>query len=84
MLNKLIDRVIYTCKKCGWQGSILHIWEDIKPKRCPNKRCKTHFGINPELLEVKIPETPTIILEDTPKIQVPKKKFRQKNGQQKL
>jgi hypothetical protein len=73
MLSKLVDRVVYTCKGCGWQGSILHIWEDIKPKRCPNKKCATNFNAFPDKLDIKKPEEKAQPLEE------PKKKNK-KNG----
>jgi hypothetical protein len=46
------QRIIYLCKKCGWNASITVFWPDIKPKRCGNKKCKTFFLKSPELLEV--------------------------------
>jgi hypothetical protein len=46
------ERIIYTCKKCGWSASITNYWPDIKPKRCGNKKCKTFFLKSPELLEI--------------------------------
>jgi hypothetical protein len=45
------NRIIYTCKKCGWQASITSFWPDFKPKRCANRKCKTSFLKFPELLK---------------------------------
>jgi hypothetical protein len=50
-------RIHYSCKKCGWKGSIIEAWSDLKPKRCPNKtRCKTSFIKEPEQLLIELPE----------------------------
>ena len=36
---KGFERILYTCKKCGWKVSISAVWSDIKPKMCMNKKC---------------------------------------------
>ena len=49
-------RIKYTCKNCGWSGSVVAEWQDIKPKKCPAKRCKTSFLKNPEKLQTELPK----------------------------
>lgn len=34
------QRIVYTCKKCGWKSSILVAWGDIRPKKCAGRRCQ--------------------------------------------
>jgi hypothetical protein len=49
------QRIVYTCKKCGWKGSIIADWFDFKPKKCPNRKCRLSFLKYPELLEIYNP-----------------------------
>lgn len=51
------EKTTYTCANCGWTASLHKNWADLKPKRCGNKRCKTSFQKNPDLLVIEIPET---------------------------
>jgi hypothetical protein len=66
---------------------------DIKPKKCPNKKCKTSFLLKSELLEIKNPSEPALkniekvleespdkeeALEDPPKEEKPKRDGRRK------
>ena len=48
-----MDKIVYKCKNCGWESSIPEQWADLKPKKCPNRKCKTHFLITPDSLEIK-------------------------------
>lgn len=50
------QRIIYTCKKCGWHGSIEAAWADIKPKKCLNRKCQTSFIKYPEDLIIEVPK----------------------------
>ena len=52
----MLKQIKYTCLKCNWQDSIVELWGDLKPRRCPNKRCKTSFRKNPELLKTEFPK----------------------------
>ena len=51
-----MNKIKYACKNCGWETSIWEEWEDLKPKRCMNKKCNTSFRANPEQLEITRPE----------------------------
>lgn len=51
-----MDKIKYTCNKCGWETSIRSEWSDLRPKRCMNKRCNTSFLAKPDALSVKMPE----------------------------
>jgi hypothetical protein len=54
-----MDKIEYTCKKCGWKTSIRMEWADLKPKRCCGKKnglkCKTSFLKEPEALLIEKP-----------------------------
>lgn len=54
-----MGRIIYKCKNCGSEKSLTQDWEDLKPKFCTNKKCKTSFRLNPEALEIIKPESKT-------------------------
>lgn len=57
--HQLKRYIVYTCKKCNWQTAILAQWADLKPKKCPNKKCNCFFLKEPDQLDVKLPkETP--------------------------
>jgi len=49
------QRIVYKCKDCGWQTSILASWADLKPKKCMGKKCKTSFLQSPDKLLVEKP-----------------------------
>jgi hypothetical protein len=65
----MLKQIKYTCIKCNWQGSITELWGDLKPRRCPNKRCKTSFRKNPELLKVELPKKELIPADVTAAIE---------------
>jgi len=59
-----MNKVIFTCKNCGWDGQLVSNWADIKPVFCPNKKCqfskekskgRKSFRSNPEMLEITFP-----------------------------
>lgn len=56
----MLKKIKYTCLKCNWQGSIVELWGDLKPRRCPNKRCKVSFRKQPELLKTELPKKEVI------------------------
>lgn len=56
--HQLRRYIVYTCKKCNWQTAILAEWADLKPKRCPNKKCNCFFLKEPDQLDVKLPKNP--------------------------
>lgn len=47
-----MEKVRYKCKNCGWEKSLPKDWKDLKPSKCPNKKCNTIFLLQPEKLEV--------------------------------
>ena len=53
-----MERIKYVCKNCGWTTHIRAEWGDIRPKRCPVKRCNTNFLAFPEKLEIHRPGEP--------------------------
>lgn len=48
----MVDKITYTCGKCGWNKSLTAMWQDIKPKKCPRPKCKTSFIREPQMLQV--------------------------------
>lgn len=66
---KKLEKVKYSCSKCGWQTSIIVAWADLRPKRCLGKRCKTSFLREPSALLVELPQAPEV-----PNMQGKKKK----------
>lgn len=56
--HQLQRYVVYSCKKCGWQTAVLAQWADLKPKKCPNKKCGCFFLKEPGQLDVKMPPKP--------------------------
>lgn len=52
----MANRIKYTCASCGWTGSIVAAWADMKPRKCPTKRCKTSFLKNPDKLLTEMPK----------------------------
>jgi len=70
-------RVIYRCKKCGWEGSVTAQWADIKPIFCPNEKCqlskvkskgKKSFRSEPESLKIIVPkeEKKEVVKKESP------------------
>ena len=53
--HQLNRYIVYTCNKCGWQTAVLAQWADLKPKKCPNKKCNCLFLKEPDQLDVKLP-----------------------------
>lgn len=53
--HQLQRYIVYSCKKCGWQTAVLAQWADLKPKKCPNKKCNCLFLREPDQLDVKLP-----------------------------
>lgn len=51
-----MERIIYTCKKCGWKTSILEAWADMKPKLCKGRKCRTSFRADPDMLDISHPK----------------------------
>ena len=51
------NKIVYTCKKCNWQASIVADWADLRPKRCGNSRCLHSFLKNPSDLSTKSPSS---------------------------
>lgn len=51
-----MNKIKYTCKKCGWETHIREEWGDLKPKRCMNKKCNTSFLADPASLIVVRPD----------------------------
>lgn len=45
-----MNKIKYTCKKCGWETQIREEWGDLRPKRCMNKKCNTSFLADPSAL----------------------------------
>jgi len=61
----MLEKVTYTCGKCGWSKSLTAMWQDIKPKKCPRSKCKTSFVKDPQILQISLSkqETPVIVEE---------------------
>ena len=57
-------RIYYSCKKCGWEASIIEAWSDLKPRRCPKKNCKTNFKKEPDQLSTRLPQDQEIVQEE--------------------
>ncbi len=45
-----MNKIKYTCKKCGWETQIREEWGDLRPKRCMNKKCNQSFQADPSSL----------------------------------
>lgn len=65
-----MDRIIYTCKNCGWKTSIIAQWADLRPKSCITKNCKTSFVKNPDALLVEHTETKESIKQQIQNIDI--------------
>ena len=59
-----MNKLNYTCKKCGWKTSIRTEWADLKPKRCSGKKgskvCGVNFQKEPDMLLIEAPEVPKV------------------------
>lgn len=66
-----MEKITYRCKKCGWEKSIPEQWADLKPSRCPTKKCRTIFLLEPQHLEIIKPKK-----EKTKKEEIKKTNFK--------
>lgn len=53
----MLEKITYKCKNCGWSARIVAAWGDLKPKRCPNKKCTISFLKHKDKLEITMPNT---------------------------
>lgn len=76
------DKVKFTCKKCGWDTSIIVEWADLRPKRCMNRRCNTSFIKEPDKLQIDMPSKPAkkVAKKSPPKKTATKKVSRKKKS----
>ena len=59
----MVDKIKYTCKNCGWTTSIREEWQDLKPKRCMNKKCNTSFQKSPDSLQIDLPQKSQVVID---------------------
>lgn len=73
--HQLQRYIVYTCKKCKWQTAIVDQWADLKPKKCMNKKCGCYFLKEPDMLDIKKPESKK---KDSKKVSKKKKVVKKK------
>lgn len=60
-----MEKLVFVCKKCGWEKSVASQWADLSPRYCGNHKCnysgrvrknKSSFLKEPQMLDIIKPE----------------------------